>query len=179
MKLIIFFFLATTILAQVNWDSIACETTKEMEVFVPTKREKLDEMSHKKLEKKADEAFSDYIRLSYSNENGIVSCSTCDFRDLWKYLDNGHYRSRDARSTRWYEKNCSPQCRACNKEGRGGGKGEKVKHAEFIDKTHGEGTADELIKLSHEVKIFNRVDLIAIILHYRLKVKELLKQKGL
>ena len=142
-----------------------------------TKRKKLDEMSHKQLEKKADEAFSDFIRLSYANEQGMVSCSTCDFRDLWKYLTNGHYRSRDSRSTRWEEKNCSPQCVGCNSFGKGGGGGEKVKHAEFIDKTHGKGTADAMIKQSHEIKIFNRVDLIAIILHYRMKAKELLKQK--
>jgi hypothetical protein len=136
---------------------------------------KLDEMDHKELEKKADKAFSEFIRLSYSNESGICNCSTCDFRDLWKYLDNGHYRSRDSRSTRWEEKNCSPQCKSCNSFGKGGGKGEKVKHAEFIDNTHGKGTADQLIIQSNEVRIFNKVDLIAMILHYRLKVKELLK----
>ena len=138
-------------------------------------RKSLNEMDHKQLETKADDAFSDYIRLSYSNENGICKCSTCDFTDLWKYLDNGHYRSRDSRSTRWEEENCSPQCKACNKYGKGGGVGEKVKHAEFLDKKHGEGTADRMIKLSHEVRIYNRVELITMILHYRLKVKELKK----
>lgn len=136
---------------------------------------KLAAMDHKELEKKADKAFSDFIRLSYSNKNGILTCSTCDFTDLWKYLDNGHYRPRDARATRWEEKNCSPQCKSCNSFGKDGGKGEKVLHAKFLDDKYGKGTADEMIKQSHEVRIYNRVELITMILHYRLKVKELLK----
>ena len=140
-------------------------------------RKQLSEMSHRQLEIRADREFSYFIRLRDSDENGYVKCCTCNNYELWKYVDCGHYVKRDMKSTRYDEKNCAGQCKYCN--GKSGGKGEKVKHKEYIDKTYGEGTSKILTEKGQEICIRKKIDYIAIILHYRLKVKELKEQKGI
>lgn len=63
---------------------------------------------------KTDKWFSQYIRLKYADENGIVRCYTCDTPHHWKELDCGHYVKRQHQETRFNENNCRPQCRKCN-----------------------------------------------------------------
>lgn len=64
--------------------------------------------------KKLDAVFSQYIRQKYADEYGIVTCFTCPKSGLVKELQNGHFVPRQYLSLRWDERNCRPQCYACN-----------------------------------------------------------------
>jgi|TARA_R110000851_G_C13102234_1_gene568790 hypothetical protein len=67
-----------------------------------------------KLKKQLDKWFSLYIRLKDSDGSGYNYCYTCNKRDYYKYLQNGHFISRRYLATRFDEENCKPQCPACN-----------------------------------------------------------------
>ena len=72
--------------------------------------------TRKNLIKSLDKVFSEYIRRSHADENGIVKCYTCDKKAYWKGegMQNGHFISRKSRILRWREDNCRPQCYSCN-----------------------------------------------------------------
>lgn len=63
--------------------------------------------------KKLDSLFSRYIRNLYA-VNGYVSCYTCGREGYIKEMQNGHFVPRQYMATRWDERNCRPQCYACN-----------------------------------------------------------------
>lgn len=66
-----------------------------------------------RLKKKLDATFSLYIRTKFSKD-GLVSCYTCPRRAPIKEMQNGHFVPRQYLKTRWDERNCRPQCYACN-----------------------------------------------------------------
>lgn len=70
--------------------------------------------SQAKLKKKLDTIFSQYIRLKYADQNGMVHCYTCSTVKHWKEIQNGHWIPRNNLATRFSEDNCRPQCVACN-----------------------------------------------------------------
>jgi len=138
----------------------------------------LNDLSVKELEKVLDKWFSLFIRARDSNEDGYVICCTCGRLKKWKGecigdtdgVDCGHYSKRN-KAHRFSETNCNSQCKGCN--GDKGGKGEADKHAVFIDKKYGEGTAKELRE--SENIIIKRQDwwYIEKIEHYKNKFKQL------
>ena len=65
------------------------------------------------LKKKADQLFSIYIRKKYA-EDGYVACYTCNKKHPIAEMQCGHFVRRVHLATRWSEKNCRPQCFACN-----------------------------------------------------------------
>lgn len=139
------------------------------------KRKSLEEMSHKQLQAVADRDFSKFIRLRDSDEDGYCTCCTCGKTQFWKEVDNGHFVKRNIEVTRYDEKNCNAQCRACNNYG----KGEEQLHKEYIDNKYGEDTASNLRSKKNKILIRKKYDYIALIHLYRMKWKELLKLKGL
>lgn len=66
------------------------------------------------LRKKLDTLFSIYIRTKYAMSNGNVSCYTCPKVAHYKEMQNGHFVPRQYLATRYDERNCRPQCYACN-----------------------------------------------------------------
>ena len=62
----------------------------------------------------ADILFSQFIRLKYSNKEGVTGCYTCYERKHWTLMQNGHYVKRSHLYLRWDERNCRPQCQHCN-----------------------------------------------------------------
>lgn len=64
--------------------------------------------------KKLDKVFSEWLRLSYADKDGNVSCYTCGEVMQWKYIQNGHFFSRARQNTRWLPENCRPQDYRCN-----------------------------------------------------------------
>lgn len=88
----------------------------------------------------ADAAFSKFIRRRGSDKWGHNTCCTCGLRRRWEELTCGHFMPRSNLSTRWDEQNCAPQCYDCQ----GRNNGERLKFAEWIDKTYGPGTAGQL-----------------------------------
>lgn len=66
-----------------------------------------------KLKKKLDAIFSKYIRHKYAKD-GMVTCYTCGHTNEIKKMQNGHFIPRQYLRTRFDERNCRPQCYACN-----------------------------------------------------------------
>jgi hypothetical protein len=71
------------------------------------------------LEKKADRAFSEYVRLRGADGNGWCRCYTCGRAVRWKEAHAGHFISRAKKAVRYNEMNAQAQCAACNLFGRG------------------------------------------------------------
>jgi hypothetical protein len=98
-----------------------------------------------KLEAKLDKLFSLYIRLRDAKDE-FCTCVTCGKTKHYKDgIHCGHFQSRRHKATRWNEKNAHPQCAGCNTFNQG----EQYKHALYIDKRYGKGTADEMVLLSN------------------------------
>lgn len=125
--------------------------------------------------READKWFSRFIRLRDTNENsnGPRSglCVTCGDHRLMIDLDCGHWIRREHWGTRYHEKNCHAQCSyRCNNLG--GGK--EREHAQAIDRIHGVGTSDELLRISKTNKRKpGSFDFQAIAEKYEKKVLEL------
>ena len=118
-------------------------------------------ISRKGLVKKLDKVFSIYIRTRLAKENQ-VQCVTCGVRKHWKEVDAGHFVSRRHYATRWNHQNVHVQCKKCN----GFHGGQNYIMGKYIDKTYGEGTADELITMSRQIKKFTDQDLKDLIEQY-------------
>ena len=70
----------------------------------------------KKLEKKAWEWFSRYIRLKTADSSGMVKCFTCGRVKHWKEMDAGHYKSQGHhKKLKFFEPNVRCQCTRCNR----------------------------------------------------------------
>lgn len=64
--------------------------------------------------KKADAAFSRYIRLRDADPRGWATCVTCGKKQPWTRMDAGHFISRSKTCTRYDPRNCHAQCKRCN-----------------------------------------------------------------
>lgn len=62
----------------------------------------------------ADRIFSLYIRLKNADRHMRCKCVTCWKVEHYKYIQNGHYRTRGCNKYRFSEENCHPQCKYCN-----------------------------------------------------------------
>ena len=65
----------------------------------------------------ADRIFSDFVRITNADENGMVQCITClkrFFREFAQEINNGHYKKRSSYKYRYDIINCHPQCYTCN-----------------------------------------------------------------
>ncbi len=120
----------------------------------------------------ADKWFSFFIRLRDTYDNGLARCVTCNKPEQVKYMDCGHFITREKPNTRFNEKNSHAQCKACNNFG----KGEQAKHAIRIDELYGVGTAFNLSNLG-DVR-GGKNDLAVVAKEYRLKANALAKEKG-
>lgn len=78
------------------------------------KKKRGGEKSVSQLMKDLDAVFSRWVRLSFADKDGIVSCYTCGYQNHYKKMQNGHYISRFYKQTRWDERNCRVQCAMCN-----------------------------------------------------------------
>jgi hypothetical protein len=107
------------------------------------------------LTKKLDRVFSQYIRIKYANEYGIVKCFTCNNEHHWKEIQNGHFQSRRYMSIRFHENNCRPQCYACNV----GLHGNQYVFGVNLDREIGSGKAEEMVMMSKVTKKFSSLEL--------------------
>lgn len=67
------------------------------------------------LVRKADEAFSRYIRLRDAMPGGCFRCISCGRIKKLEQADCGHYWSRRHMATRFDEDNAHCECRMCNR----------------------------------------------------------------
>ena len=139
-------------------------------------RRSLKDLTAKELRNRLDYPyFSNYIRARDADENGYVTCCTCSTNRKWNdRMDCGHYSKRN-KAHRFNEQNCHAQCKKCNDWG----KGEADKHAEFIDKKYGEGTAKELRESENIIINRQREWYLDKIEHYKNKFKYLQQKKEL
>ena len=121
-----------------------------------------------KLKKDLDAVFSQYIRLSYADDNGMVHCYTCPKVLHWKEITNGHFITRGSLATRFDERNCRPQCWGCQAKHLGNGK--PVEFARKLSIEYGQGIVAELYREAAKiVKYFPYEEKIE---EYKLKLKE-------
>ena len=120
--------------------------------------------------KELDRVFSQYVRMRGANLDGFASCVTCGTVRPWKQLQCGRFMSRRKYSTRWHEVNCQVQCDACNRWNQG----EQYAFAKWLDENMGEGTADEMVRLSNTTVKFTDWELQEMIDDYKEKLKDLI-----
>lgn len=119
-----------------------------------------------KVVKKLDVVFSQYIRLSNADKNGICTCVTCGKKYFWKQIQAGHFMSRKHYSTRWVEDNVKPQCYGCNVMQQG----QQYKFSKYL----GNNLSEQLYSKSKEVVKFTTDELQDKITYYSERVKKFL-----
>jgi len=124
------------------------------------------------LKKQLDAVFSQWIRLLYSTEDGMVSCFTCGARMHWKKIQNGHYTSRQYNAGRYEPRNCRPQCYSCNYLHRGN----YSTYSLNLIKERGVDEIEYLESLKRITKQFFVPELEELIAKYKILVKDLLKK---
>jgi hypothetical protein len=151
---------------------------KQREEKLKEKRQKAREkkrLSPASLSKKLDTIFSIYVRLLHADKNGYVNCFTCGRREYWRKIQNGHFQSRRFMSTRYHLGNCAPQCYACNV----GMSGMQYEFGKRLDERFGNGFADEMVRLSREIKKFTPDEYVVLIEDFENAVKELRRTTGI
>ncbi len=129
---------------------------------------------HKMKRSPADDAFSLFIRLRDSDENGFCTCCSCGKILYYKDLDCGHFVNRQHKSLRFSEINCNAQCKYCN-----GDEGNSVGYSRFLIAKYGADILDKLEIEKKKTLHLTAFDEAEIAKFYRAKVRELKKQKGL
>lgn len=124
--------------------------------------------------KKLDKVFSEYIRLRDSLGN-YFRCISCGQMKPYGQADCGHYHSRTHMATRFDEDNCHAECRSCNRF--------KADHLigyrEHLIAKIGQSRFDLLAFKASQTKKWSDFELKALIEHYKDKVTQLKKEKGL
>jgi hypothetical protein len=121
------------------------------------------------LKKKLDQVFSQYVRYKAAGPQGFACCVSCGAVKMWKELQCGHYVSRIYLATRWHEKNCAPQCGACNVLRRGN----YAEYTAYMLRKYGAEVIDELIALKRKPVKLTAADLEEMISTYKQKLEAL------
>jgi len=126
-------------------------------------------MTRKKLIARLDKVFSQWIRQKDADHRGYVECWTCGKVLHWSRVDAGHFQSRAKFSTRWDEMNVKPQCKSCN----GFRSGEQYIFARKLDAVYGEGTAEEIERISNQTRKYSVEELEALVDVYNRRLRKL------
>jgi len=123
----------------------------------------------------ADRYFSLFIRLRDSDTNGYARCCTCGKIAHFRDMDAGHFVNRKFKAVRFNEKNVNTQCRSCNRYC----EGNIPEYSLFIERKYGKGTVEKLIAQKNTYTKMGKVRIDEIGKEYRVKMKELAKEKGI
>jgi hypothetical protein len=118
---------------------------------------------------KADRYFSEYIRRSHADANGMCRCVTCGSVKHWKEMDCGHWRRRGLQPTRYDERNVSAQCTRCNHFR----SGEPERFEEYLRQKYGSKIVEELRLKSLMRQKRTQDDFEQIALEYKKKLRGL------
>lgn len=124
--------------------------------------------------KEADSIFSQFVRLSAANKDGIVSCYICDKKVHWKESDAAHYVPRSCMILRFEELNVRVNCRTCNQYL----SGNLVEYGKRLELER-QGLTEQLYEDRTIVYKHSRQELIDIINGYTKKVIDLKKRLGI
>jgi hypothetical protein len=122
------------------------------------------------LKKKADAAFSTYVRYrdgEFKRGEWLVECITCGVEKPLKQMQAGHFVSRRVNKLRFEEMNVNAQCVGCNMYKQG----EQYLYSKNLDAKYGEGTADALMAKRFDVHKFTVVELESIIQDAKTQIK--------
>lgn len=131
---------------QVEKDKRLKQKTEKDRLRRKAKREEITE-------KRLDTLVSKVIRELYGNK-----CCTCGKEFTFSTLHNGHFQSRRFRATRFNPENCSSQCPSDNLYFQG----LQYEYGLYLNRFHGEGTAEKLIVLSKSDLKIDKVEREAI-----------------
>ena len=123
---------------------------------------------------KLDKLYSEYIRLSKSDDNGIATCVTCGNKAHWKEMQNGHFISRGKYPTRWDVYNCHIQDYRCNVALNGN----YIEYTMFMIDNYGRDFVEELKhkSINGEKKTTSHIQ--QLIDHYEKVVRQLKEEKS-
>lgn len=124
---------------------------------------------------KLDRIFSEWIRLSKSDNNGVCTCISCGKKVFWRNIDNGHYIKRQFMAARFNELNCWPQCKICNWILQGN----DVNYRKNLVAKIGESKVLELEASRRNTVKYTKFEIEILIKHYSNEVKKLRRGKGL
>lgn len=133
------------------------------------KQKKTKKPSINTLKRKLDELWSQWVRRSRANPDGIVACCSCGRPYPWNEMDCGHFVSRNHNAGRYDPRNTNPQCKKCNRFR----EGNKAGYAVFLQKKYGPEVIEELNKLQYTIKRFEVDELQAMIRETRDSLKGL------
>ena len=103
--------------------------------------------SIKNIKKQLWGLISQYIRMKYSNLDGLCFCFTCGKPHYWKDMECGHFIHGKDKPTGYMEMNLHPQDTYCNKYLSGN---HKVYREKLIEK-YGKEKVEEMESLRHQV----------------------------
>jgi hypothetical protein len=118
-------------------------------------------------------AFSRFIRLRDTDENGEGKCFTCGQWVRFDEAQAGHFVRCAKEATRFDEQNVHLQCVECNTAWAG----QIEAYRAALDERYGAGTADRLIEKGEGFQFWALPDLRAALRHYRAQVRVLLQEK--
>lgn len=98
------------------------------------------------------------VRLANADNDGMCECICCGVRLHWSVMNGGHFLTRTRLSTIIDPRNVHPQRVYCNKE-RGGNVAE---YRKALVRKYGEESVEELERLSHQKRDWNRYELAEI-----------------
>ena len=152
---------------------------KEQGLFVEKKRKPLsqsakrEQTERRRLIRNLDKYCSWYVRLNEADKDGFITCITCGKKVYWKQADNCHWLSRRYQKTRWDLRDVHAGCRECNRAKNGN----YDSYNKVMKKLLGEDGCAELEQLAHSGRKISTVELNAMLLDYKAKVKNLLKER--
>ena len=120
-----------------------------------------------------DQTFSQFIRLSQTDENGFGRCISCNKPCFYDNLDAGHFVNRKHMSLKFSEINVNIQCRQCNRFDEGNIPGYSI----GLIKKHGSDIVTKLLAQKHQTTKFTAFEIKEFIKYYRAKNKQLASDK--
>lgn len=138
--------------------------------MIPNKLRRRGKDVPSRLTRKLDDVFSRFIRLRDADKDGLCVCCTCGQRKPWEEMHAGHFVGREAKNTRWEEKNVHAQCPDCNTyhEGR------KPEYTLFLQRKYGAEIVEQLVMAGTIARHFKPIELEALIEYYRQRLEEML-----
>jgi len=119
--------------------------------------------------KALDVAFSKWVRVSGADHAGFAECWTCGTTKHFSRMDAGHFQTRAKYSTRWDERNVKPQCKHCNMTNGG----HQYEFAKRLDAEFGQGTAEQVVIESNQVRKYTTQEIVDLTALYRRRLRDL------
>jgi len=114
---------------------------------------------------------SEVVRRGSADDQGYVTCVTCNKSLHWKEAHAGHFIPRARGIACYFEcRNIHPQCPGCNFFG---GEMVKIRYSQWMTRMYGQDEVDRLIALAATTVHLTRADYDEKIEHYKLCLSEL------